>query len=837
MAVGDLITSTRYNNLQTRINTIMGVGSGQFGYGQSLASAQVIIGSQVTLTQILNLRTDMIKARQHQTGLNEGPSGTGGTNAFTLVTTANQITDAYAANLESQMTTIENNKFAVAANQTSLSVLATSVRTASWNTQLVHEVTLDFSTADGARHYFNAGGTIRIRATLSGGANDSIYNDWLNMLVNAGTVIIDHTSTTNTGTSGVGSSIGFYDLTTVNQQIFTKTGSGNYAANDWTIYARKDATGRYVYLRIEFNDDKVSSPNFDEAVTGTLTSILEANRPSGTNVDVAAPAASTTTELASGPVALTYLVSSSSGAVEGSNVSWTITTTGVDNGTVFYYQILGDSTSADWVGGNTGTVTINSNTATLIKTTVEDGVYEPTESNYLVLRTGSFSGPIVATSNFSIILNKQPLGTYWIPYNPPGPDSSFPPETNNGGVCYPILYRSFFDDIAAIGFIPPYKVSDSAYEGNFYMFRRFNKQSWSTQPPDSWWKTSTPTFTRDTTGRFFRRLIEDGATENPVTKRAVTTWGQQYDNMGGFQFGTFRSQILFEIDVSFGPNATRGTYGTLDASNFFSPALNGVTWAPETLYNGHPIFGFLEDFSGSTQKYAPWGSDSTSDSGKWLHAGGTLSQDVWYSSAAGAIDGVRSWAKVLSFYASPSIFNPTIAQILYCQPPSSFYVSHIVLMERQDIFLCFGDPTVASNWGFVEIPGLSAARSIARSSNPFTAVTIIVGGTPDNPGIIWRTTDRDCVTGWTQIPNPAPDRLNRVIYSGNDQFLAVGNDGTVVQSSDLGLTWTLANTGIDTNDDLFDVVCDDQGDIAIAVVGTPPKGDANNKWYISRKEN
>ena len=43
MAVGDIITAARYNNLQSRVATIMGVGSGDDGYGQNLSSSQVAL--------------------------------------------------------------------------------------------------------------------------------------------------------------------------------------------------------------------------------------------------------------------------------------------------------------------------------------------------------------------------------------------------------------------------------------------------------------------------------------------------------------------------------------------------------------------------------------------------------------------------------------------------------------------------------------------------------------------------------------------------------------------------------------------------------------------------
>ena len=300
MAVGDLISALRYNNIQSRINVIMGTGSGNSGYGQALNSGQVAVGSNVDLVRVLNLRTDMIKARQHQTGNNEGPTPTG-SGAFPLVTTADQITDAFAANLESQMTTIESNKLLLGAGQLSDTTDAnTSQRTASWNGLLTHNVTVAFGSQNAARFYFNSGGDIRFRVTLTGGTSDTgvnqIYTDWSTMFTTMGTITMNHNSTTRSGTAGTTQAIGFFQLTGTNQEIFRRVGSGNYASNTYIINARSDGTGN-VFFNIQFNDNKGGNPNFDEAVTGTLTSRIDIRRATGTNVAVAAPTITTTTAI------------------------------------------------------------------------------------------------------------------------------------------------------------------------------------------------------------------------------------------------------------------------------------------------------------------------------------------------------------------------------------------------------------------------------------------------------------------------------------------------------------------------------------------------------------
>ena len=69
MAIGDIITAARYNNLQSRVATVMGTGSGDDGYGQTLNSAQVAASATVNATDMSTLYTDIANGRVHQTGV------------------------------------------------------------------------------------------------------------------------------------------------------------------------------------------------------------------------------------------------------------------------------------------------------------------------------------------------------------------------------------------------------------------------------------------------------------------------------------------------------------------------------------------------------------------------------------------------------------------------------------------------------------------------------------------------------------------------------------------------------------------------------------------------
>jgi hypothetical protein len=69
---GTSVLALDYNNIQTKIQNILGTGASTTGYGQFVSSSQVpSTRTIISATQWSNLRTDLINARTHQTGVNE----------------------------------------------------------------------------------------------------------------------------------------------------------------------------------------------------------------------------------------------------------------------------------------------------------------------------------------------------------------------------------------------------------------------------------------------------------------------------------------------------------------------------------------------------------------------------------------------------------------------------------------------------------------------------------------------------------------------------------------------------------------------------------------------
>ena len=304
-----LIIANDYNVIQSKISLVLGSGSGNKGYGQTLSSTQVGQYGKITVTQWTNLRDDIARTLQHQTGTTlgtkaPGDAGYSSTADLPIPSAATQVKDAWRAAYLSAATTADTNHLVApppAGQASRVDLVSQQVRNTPWQ-QVTQTVIVTFPTGDDARYFFNTGSQIEFSSDRSGGSAGLKNGAWTALLASMGTISMNHTQTTCTGT-GSTSSLGFYDLTTTNGTIFQKV-STSYLPNSYYIYARVNSTGtdrRIIYFEIHWADDNipvVSTPDpgfqIDENVDGTLTSTVQVYRASGTNVSVPTPSAATT---------------------------------------------------------------------------------------------------------------------------------------------------------------------------------------------------------------------------------------------------------------------------------------------------------------------------------------------------------------------------------------------------------------------------------------------------------------------------------------------------------------------------------------------------------------
>tara|TARA_B100001057_G_scaffold53610_5_gene47612 strand:+ start:1715 stop:2623 length:909 start_codon:yes stop_codon:yes gene_type:complete len=302
MAVGDLITAARYNNAQGRVSAILGNGSGNEGYGQTVTSGQVSSNVVINVSHVNAMFTDLNKIFVHQTG--------GAPNSIAEVEVGDSVAEDTSGadtkegfkDYEDFISIIETvgNRFRLASAQSStLNNAEVIQRRNQWTAPIECEFQVSFADSDARRHFFNAGGSLTFISSLSGTptSGDSVAKsqDWASILGNAGTVSMNYQETTTSGT-GVVQSIGNFDLTTSYQEIYRKSATGVYGNNNYILYA-KAPTSSTISVKYNFYDDNPGGYKIDEPVQGLLEAKIGFVRASGSFVDTPAPAFSATNSL------------------------------------------------------------------------------------------------------------------------------------------------------------------------------------------------------------------------------------------------------------------------------------------------------------------------------------------------------------------------------------------------------------------------------------------------------------------------------------------------------------------------------------------------------------
>ena len=294
-----VVTASRYNAIQTKVANVLGTGSGDKGYGQSVTSGQVTTGDQVTAVHIANLRTDINKCILHQTA--SATTAIVAPSSGDIIDEDNSTTKKGWAQYESTATTAETNRLTAAGGNMSTTSKITENRTNSWGSSpdtINTTFTVTFTSADIKRNYFNAGGEIHLALSLASGSG-SKGSSWSSLFSGAGTIKFGRTATTCTG-SGSTTSIGNVDMTGSHQTIFSKNvGSGVYGENDFNVTA-KDNSSTVLEFIVTLNDDDSGDQTgtggpVDEDVGGTTTLTVSSFRATnGSAVTLADPSFSTT---------------------------------------------------------------------------------------------------------------------------------------------------------------------------------------------------------------------------------------------------------------------------------------------------------------------------------------------------------------------------------------------------------------------------------------------------------------------------------------------------------------------------------------------------------------
>jgi hypothetical protein len=282
---------------ENQLSALWGVGFGDRGYGQTVpVMVPVESGTPVTSAQWQSLSNVVTNMSSHtQTVITGIPS-------FEQLASGSLI-QASGFDWTPVAALLDANRFQVNGALMRLIGGVTSTRNSSWTDSVIHEFWADFGSEDAARFFFNHGGEVVLRPRLQG-APDAHSQSWATMFELLDAVRFQIRGTTQTGTGGTGSSIGYYDLLNEYQTVFEQFDTGSYAQNYMRVQARRSqflgingGNGSRLEFLVTF-DDVFGGPG--DPVQGTLTHEILSFVANGSSLTVGAPVYNTTQGLDGG---------------------------------------------------------------------------------------------------------------------------------------------------------------------------------------------------------------------------------------------------------------------------------------------------------------------------------------------------------------------------------------------------------------------------------------------------------------------------------------------------------------------------------------------------------
>ena len=274
---GDTITAAQFNIFISNAsdpygyNHFAGTGSGVYGLGQTHlneVSGGAASATTITAAQFNALFTGMTNIANHTndtlTSATQVSAGAG----------AIAVRSALEADLASLAAEVAGGSTSATALDTA--AVGSSSNGATWNGTSTIERSVTFANAAKMRHFFNAGGKIRVDPSCTTGIDglkDTVFDDLTTTAI--GNLDIGSLTSTRSGSGETlttnGLDKGFHDLTTSYQTIIKLTSDNSgYTSNTVEIFAKLDAAvGTAVVITVKMvstdgdNDDTYTAGNTD----------------------------------------------------------------------------------------------------------------------------------------------------------------------------------------------------------------------------------------------------------------------------------------------------------------------------------------------------------------------------------------------------------------------------------------------------------------------------------------------------------------------------------------------------------------------------------------------
>ena len=257
---GDTILDDEYNTFVNSssspfgYNHFAGTGSGVYGLGQA-AIPTVTAGDTITASQWNTLFTSMDNIANHtnDTLTSRAQVSAGDTIA---------IKAAVAADLATLAASVAGGCVNATGLTTSSALQTVTTASEGWDTSATQEVSVTFASADTMRHFFNAGGKVRVTVGTAQGSINPKDQAFIDLGTALGNIDIAAQSTLRSGSGETlttnGLANGFYDLSTGYTSLIKLTSdNSNYTSNTVEISAKLDAapgTATVITIKMDATD-------------------------------------------------------------------------------------------------------------------------------------------------------------------------------------------------------------------------------------------------------------------------------------------------------------------------------------------------------------------------------------------------------------------------------------------------------------------------------------------------------------------------------------------------------------------------------------------------------
>lgn len=289
-----LVRVVDFNNIRNKIINVLGTGSGTSGWGQTVASSAVSPGARISVQEYAALTTDINNAYRHIFG--ELPSLPAATeNNLVRFNTL----DAPISRFDTIANQIRDNRFTVALTSTNEEGTITAswpspTYGSFWNNEINCRVSVEFTTADQARFFFNSGSDIKFfssRTNPPGGGTVSQQNSaWTNLLIQSGTQSFGGNKPSIGTTPANGAN--YYRLVSGYNVWYANSAITPYSMNVYSISARATDLGqalsnvngiaRRIDFFIQWKDDYqdvTSGKTAGDRVNGTFSLKVDITTP------------------------------------------------------------------------------------------------------------------------------------------------------------------------------------------------------------------------------------------------------------------------------------------------------------------------------------------------------------------------------------------------------------------------------------------------------------------------------------------------------------------------------------------------------------------------------